>query len=303
MPTKSLQTILYRELSKAKAKEVLINITPLFRELVNYGSNALIRCATSLRGEIDDNLAALAIYRLILEMIDAFEVLISESCPIPTIPLLRCVFEALLSLDYLFEEKSTYTIRSLSWFACDYHKRIELYKSFLPSTQQGKLLKTSIQKDKGIHVYPNPPEDQVNKAIDNLSNHLLNPKFNSIELEFLNRKKRVEWYSLFGGPRNIQQLSEHLHRNAQYDLLYRYWSNIVHAQELSLLLVKTADNATGIKGIRDSASIVEVSRLAATFMVDATRSFVLHFRPDEDYAQYYNKEIRPLFISLMEQSG
>ena len=79
MPTKPLETVIYRDLQIARSAKFLAVASPLFRELVNYGSNALIRCATSsTRGENED-LAPLNLYRHILEMTDAFEVLIANA--------------------------------------------------------------------------------------------------------------------------------------------------------------------------------------------------------------------------------
>jgi len=137
MPTDPLQTVLVRELSIARAKEILSIATPLFQELVNYSTNALIRCATSTQREENEDLAPLALYRHILEMTDAFEVLIASSCAAPTVPILRSTFEGLLSLDYILESKTEYVTRSLSWLATYVHKRIALYETFLPTTPRG----------------------------------------------------------------------------------------------------------------------------------------------------------------------
>jgi len=94
MPTKPLETVIYRDLQIARAKKFLASATPLFQELVNYGSNALIRCVSSTsRGENED-LAAMNLYRHILETTDAFEVLIAACCASPTVPIVRSSFEA-----------------------------------------------------------------------------------------------------------------------------------------------------------------------------------------------------------------
>jgi hypothetical protein len=47
MATKPLQTVLYRELSRVEAKELIDSAASLLEELVNWGTNALVRCAAS----------------------------------------------------------------------------------------------------------------------------------------------------------------------------------------------------------------------------------------------------------------
>ena len=106
MPSAPLESILYRELSKAQAKEVLAKATPLLQELVNYSTHALARCATSPSGEIDVDLSILALYRHIIEITDAIEVLVSQCCAEASSPLLRSSFEALISIEYILEGTS-----------------------------------------------------------------------------------------------------------------------------------------------------------------------------------------------------
>ncbi len=63
MPTGPLESIIYRDLAKANANELSEVASPLLIELVNYGSNAIVRCATSSQGKKDEDLAVLSLYR------------------------------------------------------------------------------------------------------------------------------------------------------------------------------------------------------------------------------------------------
>lgn len=302
MPTKPLHKVLYRELSIAKAQEVLSYTQPLFEELVNYGSNALIRCATSPKGEENVDLAPLALYRHILEMTDAFEVLISNSCPTPTIPILRSTFEATLSLEYILESNEYYVVRSLCWLASYVNRRITLYNSMLSSTQRGKEFASYIKKDKSVIDIPNPPADGVKSAIKNLENFLSREQFDEINLEFDSFGKSAKWYSLFDGPKSLQELSYHLEKHVQYEFLYRQWSSVTHALDFSKFLGISESGESGIRGIRNPDRILEVSRFAATFMIKATRLLLENFRPGEDFSRYYKREIYNLFQKLTSSS-
>ena len=298
MPSKPLHSVLYRELMIAKAQDVLSIATPLFQELVNYGSMALIRCATSPKGEENEDLAPLSLYRHILEMIDSYEVLISNSCAAPTIPILRSCFEALLSLEYILESDKNYSVRSLCWLAGYVNKRINMYESMLPSTQRGKEFASYVRKDKSIIDLPNPPIKGVKKAISNLEKLLSRKQFSKIQAEYETLGKSVNWYQLFGGPKNIQSLAYHLERHVQYEFLYRQWSSFAHAHDFSEFLAVSSTGDAGIQGIRNPELIVRVSRFAGTFMIDATRMMIKKFRPGEDFSRYYLKEIQEPYNKL-----
>ena len=304
MPTKPLESIIYRELSIARAKEIIKDITPLFQELVNYGSNAIVRSATSSKSEENIDLACLDLYRHILEMTDAVEVLIANSCAYPTIPLLRSTFEALISLDFILEENHLFEQKSLCWLVVYIHDKINIYESLIPSTDRGKAFQASLSKDKSIQNFQNIDESKVIPAIQNLQNLLCKPQLQSIETEYsLYRKtykKNPKGYSLFGGPKNIQTLAYHVNRFAQYDFLYRYWSRVTHAHDFRPFINVSNDGQSGIREIRDPSMILEVTRFSLTFMIEGTRLLLSKFRPTENFAKYYIEEIKDKYMSAIK---
>jgi len=302
MPTKPLETVIYRELQVARAKKFLEVATPLFKELVNYGSNALIRCATSSERAENQDLAAVNLYRHILEMTDAFEVMIAGCCAAPTVPIVRSSFEALLGLEYILDSKSTYVQRSLSWLAVYAHKRIGLYEMMLIESPKGKAFRASIKKDKWIRDMPALPQDQVQAAIDNMKALLRREQFSDIEAEYGTFNCPPQWYQLFGGPTNIQQLAYALNHHVHYDFLYRQWSTVAHAHDFSQFLAVDSTGESGIRGIRDAGPLQEVSRFAAAFMVEATRRMLIEFRPGEDFSKYYVAEVGDLFRQVMSRN-
>ena len=138
-------------------------------------------------------------------------------------------------------------------------------------------------------------------TFDNIS-LLARDQFAAIEAEFASTKGTVPWYALFEGPSTLQQLAYSLDRHVQYDFLYRQWSNVAHAQDFSRFLAVDSTGTSGIRGIRDATPLQEISRFAATFMIDATRMMLAELRPGEGYADYYTRELRPLFLELISRN-
>ena len=174
----------------------------------------------------------------------------------------------------------------------------------LVSSDRGKEFQASIKKDKWLKAapLPMPPQDKVQSAIDRLKHLLARDQFAAIEAEFASTKGTVPWYALFEGPSTLQQLAYSLDRHVQYDFLYRQWSNVAHAQDFSRFLAVDSTGTSGIRGIRDATPLQEISRFAATFMIDATRMMLAEFRPGEGYADYYTRELRPLFLELISRN-
>jgi hypothetical protein len=122
-------------MSKVEAKNIIDVASPLLQELVNYGTNAYVRCGTSASGKENEDVAAIILYLQIVEMTDGIEALVSQSCPAPAIPLVRSSFEALLFLDYILE--LDYVRRSLSWLVGYVHNRLDSYALLDTSTIRG----------------------------------------------------------------------------------------------------------------------------------------------------------------------
>lgn len=298
MPTKPLETILFRELSRAEAKEIIAIASLLLQELVNFSTNALARCATSksLSGKDDEDIAVLALYRQIIELTDGIEVLLSQSCTIAAIPLLRSSFEAFLAIEYILENETDYVQRSLAWLVGYVHKRIEMYERFDPSTNKGQEAKRLFDDDKVVASMQKPIASvaDAQKAILNLQTMLAKPHLQLIETEY-KKYSRPEWYSLFGGPKNLRELAQRLQRGGHYEILYRQWSLTTHAQDFLPFVTRTTEGKGAIKRLRDPGLIREIAGHTANFILAATRLVLRKLRPGEDLAPWYKRDVQELY--------
>lgn len=302
MPTKPFEQLLYRELAKASAKEIIAIASPLLQELVNYATNAFQRCQTSSTGKPDEDLPILILYLHVIEMTDAIEALISQSCPIPAILLLRSSFEAQLAIDYILE--ADYQRRSFAWLVEYLHHRLNQYRMLGPSQQGGKDFLAALSADEIGRFMRAPLPDLPPKAIENLESLLGTPNYQIAEAEYQKvkktRKRMPAWYSLFGGPRSLRELAKHVNRPAQYDFLYRQWSRIIHAGDLSRFLRRTSKGDAAFKPLRNHEEMAQVSQYAASFILDATRKVLGKFRPGEadSVKRWYVAEVRDRYLML-----
>jgi hypothetical protein len=298
MPTKPLDSILYRELSKVQANEIIEIASPLLQELVNYSTNVLARCATSPSNEVDVDLSVLALYRHILEMTDGVEVLIVQCCADAAIPLLRSAFEALISIEYILENDAKgqykdFNRRSLAWLLNHVHNRLDLFDRFDFSTNKGIETKKLFEDDLIASTIGLPDLD-IDKARENLLKILDKPHMKSIEEEYekCKKRKRYNWYSLFGGPTTMRQLAINLKQGAHYEMLYRPWSISLHAQDFFPFIKKLEDGESVIRPLRNPESIQQVVGYAAGFILKSTRLVLGKFRPTENVTDWYIREVQ-----------
>ncbi len=303
MPTKQFEPLLYRELRKVEAKKIIEIASPLLQEEINYATNAFQRCQDSAVGAAADELIpVLTSYYHIIEMTDGIEVLISQSCAVPAVPLLRSSFEALLTIEYILEGDSRR--RAFAWLACYCHDRLGRYEMLDPSHQKGKEFIITFEEDEISKYMTLPSLPNLPQAIQNLKSLLGKPNYKAADDEYQRlksiRKRKPNWYSFFGGPGNLKDLARHMHWGAYYDILYRYWSSIAHAGDLSHFLTRTKKGSPAFNPIRNHQELGLLASIASSFLLDATREMIGKFRPGEKYSlrRWYINEIRARHFTL-----
>jgi len=298
MPSEPLHGIIYRELAVANAGPVIAVANPLLTELVNYASNAIVRCATSSTSSVDEDLSMLSLYRHVIEMTDGAAILVSQASATPAIVLLRSSFEALISLEYMISDPAQFSRRSLSWLVGYVHQRLGMYRSLDPDTPAGQDSEVAPINDMFIRDALLPLAERANEAADKLEKFLSRPHVAPINEAFLALRGKKAWYRLDKGPNDIKALASRVGRPAWYEFLYKYWSRLTHAQDFAGLLTKTAEGESTIRPIRHPEELRNVANFAATIMLAATRQMIAKYHPGEDIKSWYMREVRSLYLKL-----
>ena len=295
MPTKPLESILYREPSIAEARKYIDVASPLLKELVNYSTNLFARCGDSAKGEENEDGSVFSLFKHIIEMTDGIDVHVSQSCAVPAIPLVRSSFEALLAMQYILESDNEYVKRPLSWMANYINDRISQYKLLDPDTQEGRQFRENAKKDSAGSRIDWADIDSTKDEIQSLEKVLARAQFKDVEAERKSqRRKRPQWYSLFGGPQNLRILAQHLERGAQYVFLYRQWSSVSHAVDFPRFAAIPEKGERYIERLRNPKRLEEVMRFAPTFILEAIRLMTQKCRPGEmgNFSRWYMNEVQ-----------
>ena len=230
--TKSINEILPREINSGIA-ELLINFSDLIDEVINYGTHILKWLVNVSRGG-DEQIPLTMFFREMLEKADSISILIRNSSVDPSKGIVRSLFELHLYISYLTEKY--FNDRSMAFLVWHTKNKIQTNRVFQKGNQEFKNLQKQIENDNSIsdsNLLQNLPSSK--KILKNLNTLLKRPEYQKALKEYEKTKTKIKnpsWYSLFNGPRNIQQLSIHLKMTVLYEIIYRSWSSSVHNTDI-----------------------------------------------------------------------
>lgn len=299
MPTKPNEDFIPRNYENTKIQEILNQYSSVLEEVVNFASVAAKWCTEEIHG--GEELAPLFLsYRHIFELIDAISVLVKYSCIDPCKILLRSIFESVLSVKYILEKDTD--IRGRDFMTCCWHHEInELRKEDQDDPMQKELLSKK-QRDKLMRDAPLPETSQyIKERIEILKSHLAKPEYIESEREYQSLKnafrRKPNWYSMHGGPANIEGLADYLELPLEYEFLYREWSGLVHGFDIIINNIEIVNqDESSVSQIRNPKDAFDVTKRAMVYSLEIILPFVEYFVPEkvQEVKNWYKKEIEPL---------
>ena len=132
------------------------------------------------------------------------------------------------------------------------------------------------------------------------------PPYKDIYSEFMSlkgkRKRAPEWYSIYNGPSNLKGLAQVMRCGVMYDHLYRSWSKVAHAADVSHLTLPTEDGTSFLGPIRHGLSLANVATTALTLLIDTTRLMLREYRSGElaSFRRWHLNDVMDRHITLLE---
>lgn len=236
---KAIEEILPR--NQNEVKQELEKMSSILDNAVDFGTH-LLKWETENPKLKEENLVPILFFRNILETADAISILIKNSSVDPAKNLIRTLLENVFALEYLLETNSKE--RSLSYTVWITHNDLKFCEKMDSKTQLGKQLTKEIEKDKIVNQI-NSNAEKIALAKQNSEELLKLPLYAPIELEYqrtILKKKNPNWFTLFDGPSDIEQLAKHLNHHALYEMIYRSLSNNVHGNDVLKSKLSKAEN-------------------------------------------------------------
>ena len=291
MPTEPFQLLLDRAEAVSRARPLTELVSPVLQEVINYSTRVLVECESQMapKGNDDDvHVAPIVLFRRSIELTDAIETLLAQSCVEPAFPLLRSSLEATLSLMYIFEtgNEEKEQERSLAWLCGDVDDRLRYYDT----------IRKRRVSDEMSAVIPDAMIADAEKEYQKLHVFLKKPHMQRIVTERRAQKRQPpRWYSLFKGPNDLRSLAERLGWTDYYVLLYKSWSRDAHSSGNVEKVFKLTQGRRTVEPLRVPGSMFQVAAFAEAFLKYAMLTIARRYRPGEEEQRiaWYKAEVFP----------
>ena len=238
-----------------------------------------------------------------IESIDGVGVLLRRGAVNACAPLLRSAIEAQMGLAYILEKDTE--DRAMAYLVYDIHTRIADNKKFDPGTMQGKDFHSKLKNDEIWNSLPplNPPEP-LTVRVQKQEAVLQKTEYAKAEAEWQRLKglgKKFNWYTMFSGPANVLELAKATDQLSTYELLYRNYSDSVHAGNAAKRVFALGDGKMSIQPLRLPTEIERCAQLTVAFCAMVATNLIQFYVKEEDKGPLFSRyvhDIMPVQKSL-----
>jgi hypothetical protein len=306
MPTKPINEFIPREIDNPDLKRILEHLSSLIEEVVNRSSHIFRWGIDSIKGG-DENMPAFLMFRHIFELIDSISVLIRSSAVEPCNILLRSLFESYLNFEYLFEKD--FKSRGMDFVVWYRHNEIKNLRRYDPKDEMYAQYEKLKARDKISKEIPAGPVPSVVERMDSIKKIFELPSYKGSVEEYQRLKAASKgkapkhWYSMHDGPKDVCQLADRLDFPAQYETLYRSWSELVHGTDiLKDKITLEAPGVVSFSSLRMPSEAPNAAIMAIALGLAAIRIFTEHYIPEraKKNADWYHSEIDDPYKKMMD---
>jgi len=294
-------TLLNRDIPPVIAKQHFGNQLSLMRDMVNYGSNLIVRAYTSSPKKMADIIACGVLLRQIVTMLDAVDVLISAGCGLPSHLPARAAFEASLYLEWILHSDSER--RATRYLVGNYREDRKWVSRGVKGSPEEEAMKWV-----GIDLHSSRPDlhsdasaqlAEIERLLAQPELALINAEFDAVEEKQKRGKKPVEWYHL-DGLRSVRHMAEKLNRLREYQFMYSKGSEVTHVARYKdhLAFNNGRVEFNEIRHLQDAQSAISFI-LAVT--IGAYSKCIEYYRPDEKpaFQRKFTEDWREVYLMTM----
>jgi hypothetical protein len=288
-----------------KIKPQLIFLHNLISDSIKVGEE-IIDWDLQENNDGDEILPAILLYREILEIADATSILISKSSVEPCKILLRSLVEINYSLEYLLS--GDINLKSQCFLVWQANKTLKFCDQFDLEKQTGKQSKNNFSKDKsGVNVDKYFVSEKLNQARKSANSIINLESYKTANEEYKLCKKKLKsnfsWYSMFDGPRNIEDLANRLNNQLSYQILYRVFSSNVHGSgQIQGKLLPNENGTANLASIRLPFQAQMITQHICNTLLSSHQTFIKARIPNklQNFNKWYLEKYRTNYTYLLD---
>lgn len=231
-------------------QKILNRFSQTLDDCVDYGGNIYTMLDKSER-ITEKDAPIILMFMHFLDTLDSISILTRKGATSGVRTLLRTLFETSLSLKYMIQEPREKGV--IAYSVAYAFREIKARQLVDPNLPKGKEFIEKVQKSFGPQsVFP---QADINESTKHLKNFLELDWVKEVATEYKrikkeNKGKEPNWYSLYGGPRNLRELARYFDMEPVYETLYFQLSKHQHASGV-FSLMKVVDGKAIVPGIRN----------------------------------------------------
>jgi len=240
-----------------------------------------------------------------MELLEGISILIKNNLADPSLFLLRGIFESVIQTSYILDKDTCK--RGTAFMYYDLLNNIEWHENIDVTTQKGRSFLSLLEKD----IYTrsmklNKPED-YNEKLASLKKQRKNSTYSEVHAEYEKQKlhgKRVnKWFSLFNGPKNIEQVATNVGLGGTYQIFYRQLSEAVHGTGIIRGKVFSDAGKGSILDIKAPYNIQYVVSTSISLSGHLFLKIIDSMCPEKrpEYRDFYIREIREISLRVSKQ--
>jgi len=301
MPDNPNPYLLNRQRPAAEAKQHFSHILTTVEDIVNYGTNLIIRCLKTADVDIVEMVTIGILLKHAVSMLDGMHVLIFNGAVYSSNLQLRSLLEASLYMQWILKDDSTN--RAKCFFVGDLRRQLEWNRRYQVGTPENlnyipgfKWRKPRPEmEDAKLNAELQKNEHAINQILGEDEFRLVNQSFTTLRK---NKGYDVPWYKV-AGAKSVFQIADDLKRTVEYKLIYAFGSEVIHPSSCQDHVTFEGD-VVSYKQIRSLEGLEAVLRAAIPTALWTYQTVLMHYRPTEleSFSKRYVNEWREPFWSM-----
>jgi hypothetical protein len=283
MPEKPLLSIIDRDEAVKQITNALSPQLEMLRDLVNYGSNLIIRSFNSSDRQLGAIVVCGVLLKQVVAMVDTVEILVRNGQIHGAFLPARAAFEATMYLQWILVSD---TDRKATCYMVSNYRKARLWASrSIKGTHEAAAF-NEITSALGIDLHKNNPE--LNKLAEEqlaeVNRILAQSHFKGVDAEFdeIKRKDRGReptWHKPVGA-KSMRQIAKELGRLPDYEVFYSKGSQVTHSASYKDHL-RFSDGTVHFIPVRSAEGLRELLISIMGSAISTYRAVLGYYRPAE----------------------
>ena len=303
MTEKPFEPLLHRELHAHDAKQHFARQLALVHDVVNYGTNLIPSCFVSSKRDLGDIIVITVLFKQVVMMLDAFEVLISEACTEASVLQSRALSEASLYMEWmLISDKEK---KALYYYVANVRKERQwARRGVLDDPEQKTFYKNLGDFAEAMEPTRHKLADVAPERLREIDEFLAKEPYAQVnaDLEKARRGRQYEatWHAPLGEA-SVRGIAKSLGRLHEYEVFYVQTSEMMHASRHAPH-IKIRKGNIKLEPIRHLEGLATTLRFTLSVVFHTYRNILQYYRPGQlaEFNNRYVRDWREAFMHIPE---